>query len=726
MSERALRGLIQLAMLLCLMLSAGVAIGRPPRIGEYSVEKVAPGVWRVRIGEPEKGTPTRFQETPPSREAMERLAAVEQPPVKPSAIGVKVSGRGIALEIPLEPNEQLYGLGMNLKTFQLSGSKKTVRVSDDQTTALGDSHAPAPFYVSTRGYGVYVDTARYASFYFGNLDAVRDVPPDAGNVNGGAPATSTADLYRPRELNGQFVGVDIPAARGVDVYLIGGPDMRGAVQRYNLFSGGGCLPPLWGLGVWYRGSTELGQKEIESLLRQFRERHIPCDVMGLEPGWHTHSYSCSFVWSDKYPAPEKLVSGASELGYKLNLWEHAFTHPSSPLYKPLLRWSGDYRVWGGLVPDFATPEGRRIFADYHGRQFAEKGVSGFKLDECDHQPLSATPWSYPEQTAFPSGLDGEQMHRLVGPLYQQTMASIYRSRGQRTLGLVRASGALAASLPFALYSDAYDHRDYVRAIATSGFGGVLWCPEVREAGSLEEFYRRVETAVFSAVTQIDCWYLKNPPWKQIDKDLNNSGKFMAGWERTEAVSRKLLELRMRLLPYLYAAFADYRSTGVPPTRALVVDFPQDPNVRAIDDQYLFGPSLMVAPLWTGEKKRTVYLPQGDWYDFWTHEKLSGGRKIEVTKPLDEIPVFVRGNTLLPLAEPVEFVSAQTQFRVTVGVFGAKPRKFVLFDDDGVSLDFEKGVQSRLELSWADGRGTMSTTGGYRGPSRYKIVGWKAY
>ncbi|MEN6451893.1 MAG: TIM-barrel domain-containing protein [Thermoguttaceae bacterium] len=685
------------------------------------MDEVAPGVWHIRLGQPERMAPTRFQEAPSRQQAIKTLGPAPRPPFAAAQIGVKTTERGLALELPLDSGEQVYGLGMNLKTFRLTKSKKTVRVSDDQTTLLGDSHAPAPFYVSTRGYGVYVDTARYASFYFGNLDAVRDATPAAGAASMGA-----AEAYRPHARSGRFVGVDVPSARGVDLYLFAGPDMRRAVQRYNLFSGGGCLPPLWSLGVWYRNDAGQNQKEAADFLRQFRQRRIPCDVFGLEPGWHSHAYSCSFAWSDKYPKPDELIREAAELGYKLNLWEHAFTHPTSPIHQALLPWSGDYRVWGGLVPDFATPEGRRIFSRYHAKTFAEKGISGFKLDECDHQPLSATPWSFPEQTAFPSGLDGEQMHLLFGPLYQRTIAGIYRERNQRTLGLVRASGPLAAPLPFALYSDAYDHRDYVRAIATSGFAGVLWCPEIREAGSPEELYRRLETGVFSAVTQINCWYLKNPPWMQVDKDLNNAGKFRKDWPEVEGVCRKVLQLRMRLLPYLYSAYADYRETGLPPTRALVMDFPEDEAARTIDDQYMFGRSLMVAPLWTGQKKRQVYLPQGDWYDFWTNERLAGGRKIEVEKPLDQIPVFVRANTLLPLAEPVDFVTPQTRFDLSVRVFGSKPEEFTLVEDDGVSLDFEKGGQNRITLGWDGHRGAQTMTGGYRGPSRYRIIRWDAF
>ena len=403
------------------------------------MEEVAPGVWRLRFGEPEKLTPIRFQGHPPCLKEMAALPSSAYLPIKVSAIGFKASGRGTALELPLEPGEQLYGLGMNLKVFQLLGSKKTIRVSDDQGTALGDSHAPVPFYISTRGYGIYVDTARYASFYFGNLDAMRDAPAASKSATAQRPATSTEELYCPREPGAKFVGVDIPSARGVDVYVFSGPELRHAVARYNLFSGGGCLPPMWGLGVWYRALAELGQKEVLGFLQEFRVRHMPCDVFGLEPGWHSQAYPCSFVWGRRYPAPDQLLRQTQRQGYKLNLWEHAFTHTSSPLYQPLLPWSGDYKVWGGLVPDFATAEARRIFADHHVRTLVAKGVSGFKLDECDHQPLSATPWSFPEQTVFPSGLDGEQMHLLIGTLYQRTMGAMYQQRNQRTLGLVRSS-----------------------------------------------------------------------------------------------------------------------------------------------------------------------------------------------------------------------------------------------------------------------------------------------
>jgi alpha-D-xyloside xylohydrolase len=198
---------------------------------------------------------------------------------------------------------------------------------------------------------------------------------------------------------------------------------------------------------------------------------------------------------------------------------------------------------------------------------------------------------------------------------------------------------------------------------------------------------------------------------------------MDDWPKTEAACRKLLQLRMRLLPYLYSAYAEYHDLGVPPTRALVMDFPEDAAARGVDDQYLLGPSLMIAPLFTGQKKRSVYLPAGEWFDFWTGQKHAGGRKIEIEKPWEEIPVFVRANSLLPLAEPVEFVAPQTEFALTVRVYGAKPVPFVLYEDDGVTFDFEKGAQNRRELRWDGKTGSVAKTGNYAGPSRYRILAW---
>jgi alpha-D-xyloside xylohydrolase len=118
--------------------------------------------------------------------------------------------------------------------------------------------------------------------------------------------------------------------------------------------------------------------------------------------------------------------------YHVNFWQHAFTSPSSPMYDALKSWAGDYAVWGGLVPDFASREGRQIFLVQNRNVLFDKGVDAVKLDECDYQPESAIPWSFPTASKFPFGLDGEQMHSLFALLYQQTMLKPFQEKSLRT------------------------------------------------------------------------------------------------------------------------------------------------------------------------------------------------------------------------------------------------------------------------------------------------------
>ena len=307
-----------------------------------------------------------------------------------------------------------------------------------------------------------------------------------------------------------------------------------------------------------------------------RESRIPCDVMGLEPGWQTHAYSCSFVWNQKFPAPKDMVAELGRQGYGVNLWEHAYTHPTSPIYDALEPYSAEFEVFGGLAPDLTLPEARKVFTDFHDKEHVSLGVTGYKLDECDNSDYTGY-WSFPEAGRFPSGIDGEQAHARYGFEYQQMMEDLFARRNLRTYGLVRCSGALAAPLPYALYSDLYDHREFIRGVVNSGFSGLLWTPEVRDAENPEDLIRRIQTVVFSSTALINAWYIRNPPWKQVNAKKNNAGELTADWQETERVVRELFQLRMRLVPYLYAAFMKYYLEGVPPFRAVVMDYPSEPR-----------------------------------------------------------------------------------------------------------------------------------------------------
>lgn len=518
----------------------------------------------------------------------------------------KQTPRGFLVEFPIESDAQIYGFGLQLKQFNHRGRKLRLNPTADPAANNGDSHAPAPFFVTNKGYGMYFDTARIIEVYCGKTkNSSASVKSDATSE----VMTSTEELYAVRSSGELYMSVLIPAAKGVDVYVIEGNDITDIVSQYNMLSGGGCDVPEWGLGVLYRCYGKYTQDEVLAMADYFRKRDIPCDILGLEPGWQTHTYSCSYLWSERYPDPQKMIDELRSKGFHLSLWEHAFCHPTSPIHDELSKYSGDYLVWGGVVPDFATAEGRRIFADYHRKNLVDAGVDGFKLDECDSSDNTGS-WSFPLTSEFPSGLDGEQYHSLFGTLYCQAITDALGDT--KTLSEVRNLGALASSYPFVIYSDLYDHKDFIRGVAQSGFSGILWTPEVRHAKDRDELIRRLQAVVFSSQCLINAWYCEKAPWADLD---------------CEAEVRELLKLRESLVPMLKKAFDLYRDTGKPPIRGLVMDYTDDAETFNIDDEYMFCEDLLVAPIAAGSgNEREVYLPTAnEWEDYFTGEKVGNGR-----------------------------------------------------------------------------------------------------
>ncbi len=629
--------------------------------GSLSWSPVSPGIWKARFGTPETQTPVSSRLLPAVPAPTSTKDAVDQPDVQ---VHASVSPRGCELELPLAAFERVYGFGLQLLSMEARGKKRTLRVNADPSFDTGDSHAPVPFYVTSQGYGILIDTARVAEYYVGNARSKPTKPLLAGTTSVSNPQyTHSLEISQAGSIL-----VDVPVAHGVEVYLFAGPTMLDAVRRYNLFSGGGIIPPRWGLGFWYRGDGHSDQQHIEVLADNFRHRKIPCDVLGLEPGWQSHAYSCTYVFDRvRFPEPESLFASLAKKNFKVNLWEHAFTHPSSPIFGDLLPYSGDYGVWGGLVPDFQGEPARRIFGQYHGRYLIDKGVSGFKLDECDASDYTGG-WSFPNLSRFPSGIDGEQMHSMFGLRYQHTLYQPFLERKQQTYGLVRSSGALAAPYPFVLYSDLYDQRQFIRGLCTAGFCGLLWCPEVRDAKAPDDLIRRLQSVVFSPLAMVNAWYIKNEPWKQIDRKLNNADQFADDWQDLEARCREIIGWRMQLIPYLRSAFNRYKADGTPPFRALALDYP-DEAFASIDDQFMVGDRMMVAPLFYGEASRTVILPSGDWHDFWTGKAISGGTTLAFKADERNIPVFVKAGSVFPLAPVTASTAELESSNVVAHVFG---------------------------------------------------------
>ena len=700
---------VLLAAWLCLPISA--AENLKPVAGW---EEVASGVWKVKIGEQDKEMAyTNLAARPPRIEALNALPKVPFPFGQSSIEFQQSDDRLIQVRIPTDADETIYGFGL-----QLDGIKQNKKVLDlnvdHWAKGGGRTHAPVPFYISSKGYGVLFNTARFLKVYVqvGNRkDSPNNPPPIDRNPPREEPAKGAWD---PQPIT-DSVEAHL-SAKGLEMIVFSGKNLQDIVSRYNLYCGGGALPPLWGLGFWQRTMADFTDKQAEAEVDAFASHQIPLDVLGLEPGWMTRSYPCTFEWQKhRFPDPAAFAKRMKDKGIHLNLWVNPYVSPEGKLYEKLYPLSGSHMVWLGIVPDYTLPKAQEILCQQHAEDHLSIGISGYKVDEVDGYDR----WLWPEHATFPSGTPGETMRQAYGMIMQNMLyQNLFHKNNTRTYSLVRSSNAGASGLPFVLYSDSYDHAEYITGISAASLGGVLWSPEVRQARTPEEWRARIQTVCFSPLAMLNAWESGTKPWQfpTVADDV-----------------RDVIQLRMRLLPYLYTAFANYNRHGTPPMRAMVLEQGVSDAPAAVtaaklddvtnpyaesasleqDDQFMFGPSILVAPYY--EKltlKRTVKLPKGNWYDFYTGKLAGNGTTIEVATP-ERTPLFVKEGAVIPmLTKPVNNSRDAYGQALEVRHYGNQPGSFELYEDDGKTFDYEKSdfTLRRLDFNGENGRETITKPG----------------
>lgn len=663
----------------------------PPSYAQHPVWKqIAPGIWKTVIGKPEAYDLVKSSGSKPYTEGLKQLMRAEFP-FKTEEISGKISDGKTYLSFPLDKTEQLYGFGLNFQTVHQRGRIMQLHVDHYGGKDNGRTHAPTPFYVSSRGYGVFINSARYLDVYAGTgVKKDSKNPPAATDRN-------TDKNWSSRPYS-DAVEVLVPAA-GVEVYVFEGPTPLEAVKRFNLFNGGGCLPPRWGLGFTQRVERLYTASDVEREAAEFEEKGFPLDYIGLEPGWQSKSYPCTFEWDKtRFPDAPQFVNHMLKKGIRLNLWLNPYVSPASGIYKSILPYTGSHTVWVGAVPDLNTVQGRDILFGKFKKEAIDIGISGYKIDEVDGYDS----WLWPDVATFPSGISAEQTRQTYGVLMQRYTTEIYRNKNQRTYGLIRASNAGGVSYPYVIYNDYYNHEDFITALINSSFSGVLWTPEVRASKSGEEWLRRMQTVVFSPMAMINAWSSGTKPWSYP--------------EVTPQV-KQMAELRMQMMPYWYSEFAKYHFEGTPPFRAMNLEegfktaeqkvtentsLEENPYLEAVSkevkDQYMAGEYLLVAPVFAGQQSRKVILPKGRWYDFYTGAYAGDGQIITVTPGLDKIPVFVKDGAIIPmmplrLHAPAAGEKTDIEFRH----YGEKPGRYGLYDDDGETFNYEKGEYSLREV-----------------------------
>lgn len=685
--------------------------------------EIEPGVWKGVVGTPEDYSLLTAAGCSPAHDGFARLPHVELPTLANNIVGEVNDGK-TNLRIPLDKGEQLYGFGLNFQTVHQRGKILNLHVDHYGGKDTGRTHAPVPFYISSAGYGVFVNSARYLTVYAGS-GARKDSEnaPIAKDRN-----TDKSWSARPYS---DAVSILVPA-QGVEVYVIAGPTPMDVVRRYNLLCGGGTLPPRWGLGFTQRTQKLYDAKDVEYEVDEFERMGYPLDFIGLEPGWQSKSYPCSFEWDkSRFPDPSGFVSKMLDKKVRINLWTNPYISPESDVYKEMYPVSGSHTVWCGIVPDLAHEKARSLWNDKLEREHINIGVSGYKIDEVDGYDF----YIWPDVATFPSGISAEQMRQTYGLWVQRTSTDLYRKRNQRTFGLVRASNAGGNAMPYVIYNDYYSHQDFITALINSGFSGVLWTPEVRGSKTGEEWLRRFQSVVFSPMAMINAWAGGTKPWSFP--------------EVADQVKEYSL-LRMQMMPYWYTEFARYHFDGIPPFRAMNLEPGFNPNeavkteltsgnlednpyleavTKEIKDQYMAGEYLLVAPMFAGQTLRKVVLPKGNWYDFYTGEYVGNGETIEVSPGLDRIPVYVKDGGIIPMMMPrLHAPRLGEKFDLEIRHYGDADGAYRLYDDDGETYNYEKG-----EYSWRDIKVERQKNGKLKGtfskaekgkPNNIGNVSWK--
>jgi alpha-glucosidase/alpha-D-xyloside xylohydrolase len=485
------------------------------------------------------------------------------------------------------------------------------------------------------------------------------------------------------------------AALPLDIFIVVSEDPRTILSEYAGLTGHPELPPLWSLGYQQSHRTLAGREEILEEARTFREKKLPCDALiylgtGFCPsGWNTNNGE--FQFNQKvFPDPKAIFDQLHQQHFKVALHVvikapqmHGTVHDACDPKQPIEEQPSCY--WA---------EHRDIFA---------LGVDGWWPDEGD--PLN-----------IPSRLARNRMY-WEGPQLDRTNERPYALHRNGYAGMQRYASFLWSG---DVYSTWETLRTHIPIAVNTGLTGIpYWGTDIGGFVPTKEFTAElyVRWFQFGAFCPLfrshgRNWTLRLPwGWNTGDSgpmEINNyNGSALPDANelhntQVEPICRKYLELRYRMLPYLYSAVRECTMTGLPVMRSLWLHYPSDPAAVARGDEYLWGRDILVAPVTEqGATSRRIYLPRGLWYDFWSNERHDGGREISRDVDLETMPLYVRAGAILPFGPVKQYTSEQVDAPLTLSIYPGADGSFLLYEDDGSSFNYRKGEWMGVEMTWND-------------------------
>jgi len=501
--------------------------------------------------------------------------------------------------------------------------------------------------------------------------------------------------------DGKFVPKSPEQLFPLDIFLVSASDPKTIMSEYARLTGHPEMPPLWSFGYQQSHRTLASREEILSEAKMFRDKKLPCDALiylgtGFCPsGWNTENGS--FEWNKRvFPDPKKMLSELHEEHFKVVLHAVILTDElHGRAHDPC------------NVTRFDEAEAG-CYWDAHRKDFAE-GVDGWWPDEGD--PLD-----------IKSRLARNQLY-WEGPQIDRPNERPYALHRNGYAGMQRYASFLWSGDVFSTWETLKTHIPV--AINTGLTGIPYWGTDIGGFVPTKEFtaelyLRWFQFGAFCPLFRCHgrTWKLRLPwGWNTGDPGPVEIRNYEGAAtpdpsqlhdERVEPICRKYLELRYRLLPYLYSAVRECAATGMPILRSLWLHYPDDPKAVACGDEYLWGKDILIAPVVEkGATSRQVYLPQGGWYDFWTGDRVEGGR--EITRPvnLETIPIYVRAGAVVPFGPVKQFVEEKSDQPLSISIYPGSNGSFLLYEDDGKSFDYRKGEWMGTQMEWNDERRVLT-------------------
>jgi alpha-D-xyloside xylohydrolase len=481
----------------------------------------------------------------------------------------------------LSANEKIFGCGESFTAFNKRGQRVVLYTDDSNGVQNETMYKPIPFYMSSRGYGVFMHTSTPITCDFGKY---------YNSVNTMMIGDDQLDLF----------------------FFLGAP--KDILSEYTALTGRAAMPPLWSFGFWMSRITYFSEKEGRTVAQKLRQNQIPSDVIHFDTGWFETDWRCDYQFSpSRFENPAQMIADLKDQGLRVCLWQLPYFVPKNSLFPEIIEKGLFVRDRKGNLPyedavlDFSNPAAIQWYQDKIAG-LLRQGVSVIKVDFGEAAPANGL---------YASGRTGFYEHNLYPLRYNRAVAEITQKVTGDTIIWARSAWAGSQRYPLHWGGDAANTNSAMASTLRAGLslglcGFSFWSHDMGGfvKTSPEDIYRRWMAFGMLCSHARSHGAPPKEPWEYSDDFLNTF--------------RKADQMRYRLMPYIYAQAKDCSERGLPMVRALFVEYPNDPGSWLVDDQYLFGSDMLVAPLLENSPARDVYLPPGKWIDYQSGKVFTAG------------------------------------------------------------------------------------------------------